>query len=250
MTKAMIILLGAILLAILGYFCIYHHSSSIQDDIQTRALKSIAENGLDSVTVNTDGRDVLLTGEVKNEKIKSKAEKLVWGIYGVRTVDNQLVVAVSESEPEPEPVEIILLPDAVEKPEAVQAPKFDALPEYSCQQDFDLLLSSNEIIFVTNNAEIDASSNSLLNDLVNVAKQCPDTNIEIGAHTDSRGSNDHSLRLSQARAASVMAYLVNKGINAYRLIAAGYAKTAPIADDDTDEGLAKNRRIEFNVKGL
>ena len=93
--------------------------------------------------------------------------------------------------------------------------------------------------------------NSLLNDLVNVAKQCPDTNIEIGAHTDSRGSNDHSLRLlSQTRAASVMAYLVNKGINAYRLTAAGYAETAPIADNNTDEGLAKNRRIEFNVKGL
>jgi len=250
MTKAMIILLGAILLAILGYFCTYHHSSSIQDDIQTRTLKSITENGLDSVTVNTDGRDVLLTGEVKNEKIKSQAEKLVWGIYGVRTVDNQLAVAVSESEPEPEPVEAILLPDAVEKPEAVQAPKLEALPEYSCQQDFDLLLSSNEIIFVTNSAEIDASSNSLLNDLVDVAKQCPDTNIEIGAHTDSRGSNDHSLRLSQARAASVMAYLVNKGINTYRLTAAGYAETAPIADDDTDEGLAKNSRIEFNVKGL
>jgi len=82
----------------------------------------------------------------------------------------------------------------------IQAPKLEPLPEFTCQQDFNTLLSSKEINFATNSSDIDASSNHLLGGLIEAANQCPEAKIEIGGHTDSRGSDDYNLRLSQARA--------------------------------------------------
>ena len=253
MSKGLIILLGLILLAILGYFCIYHHNTRIQSDIHARTIVAVTPEGLGETNVSTDGRDITLIGEVASEQIKAQAEKLAWDVYGVRTVDNQLVVSAPVYEPEPEPDPEVIEepePEIVEQPKVILAPKLEPLPEYTCQQDFDLLLSTNEIHFATNSAEIETSSHSLLDDLTDVAKQCPDAKIEIGGHTDSRGSDEYNLRLSQERASSVVAYLINKGIDATRLTAVGYGESVPIADNETEEGLAKNRRIEFNVKGL
>ncbi|MGI9227882.1 MAG: OmpA family protein [Gammaproteobacteria bacterium] len=249
MGKGLLVLLGLIALAILGYFCIYQHKNDIQEDIHTRTVAAVTPEGLGDANVTAHGRDVTLTGEVASEEIKSQAEKLALDVYGVRTVDNQLVLVAPELEPEPE-TEIIEEPEVVEEPKAVAPPKLEPLPEYTCQQEFDFLLSSNEIHFATNSANIEASSNNLLNDLVDVAKQCLESKIEIGGHTDSRGSDDYNLRLSQERATSVMSYLVNKGIDPSQLSAIGYGESIPIADNETEEGLAKNRRIEFNVKGL
>ncbi len=243
MKKLLIILLGLFLLGVLGYICIYllNHNVKIQEDAHTRASAAFIKQGLDNVTVGADGREIILTGVVASEAIRQQAEEQARKVYGVRTVDNQLTVAAPEPviEPEPEPVK-----------EVIQPPKLEALPEYTCQQDFDTLLSSNEIHFATNSADIDASSNSLLSDLIEVANQCSDVKIEIGGHTDSSGSDDYNLRLSQARASSVMSYLITNGIDATRLTAVGYGENNPIADNESTGGMAKNRRIEFNVEGL
>ena len=76
--------------------------------------------------------------------------------------------------------------------------------------------------------------------------------IELSAHTDSKGSNAYNLKLSEARARSVVNYLVSKGIAAERLQAKGYGETMPIADNtvngkDNPAGREKNRRTEFKV---
>ncbi len=243
MKKLLIILLGLFLLGVLGYICIYlfNHNVKIQEDVHTRTSAALIKQGLDNVTVGADGREIILTGVVASEAIRQQAEEQARKVYGVRTVDNQLIVAAPEPvvEPESEPVK-----------EVIQPPKLEALPEYTCQQDFDTLLSSNEIHFTINSADIDASSNSLLSDLIEVANQCPDAKIEIGGHTDSSGSDDYNLRLSQARASSVMSYLITNGIDATRLTAVGYGENSPIADNESTEGMAKNRRIEFNVERL
>lgn len=245
MRKALIILLGLLLLVILGYFCIYKHWPKIQTDIDTRTHAALASANLNHINVGTDGRDIVLTGEVASEEIRQQAEEHARGVYGVRIVDNQLTVAAPvpviepKPEPEPEPVK-----------EVVQQPKLEALPEYTCQQDFDALLSNNEIHFATNSADIDATSNSLLSELIEAANQCPEARIEIGGHTDSSGSDDYNLRLSQARASSIMSYFISNGIDATRLTAVGYGENNPIADNESTEGMAKNRRIEFNVEGL
>ena len=245
MKKLLIILLGLFLLGVIGYICIYHlnHNVKIQEDINTRTSAALTEQGIENVTVNTDGRKIVLTGVVSSEAVRQQAEKHARKVYGVNMVENQLIVATPEPVVEPEPT-----PEPVK--EVIQAPKLAPLPEYTCQQDFDVLLSSNEIHFATNSAEIDASSNSLLSDLIEVANQCPESKIEIGGHTDASGSNEFNLNLSQARASSVMSYLISNGIEASRLSAVGYGENNPIVDNESDEGMAKNRRIEFNVEGL
>jgi OOP family OmpA-OmpF porin len=69
--------------------------------------------------------------------------------------------------------------------------------------------------------------------------------VEIGGHADSRGSDEHNMKLSQARAESVRDYLISQGVPAEQLTAMGYGETMPIGDNNTEEGRAKNRRVEL-----
>ncbi|MES2369818.1 MAG: OmpA family protein [Pseudomonadota bacterium] len=70
-------------------------------------------------------------------------------------------------------------------------------------------------------------------------------NIEVAGHTDSRGSDKYNMKLSQRRAEAVRNYLISKGIAADRLTAKGYGESQPVADNATDEGRFKNRRVEL-----
>ena len=72
--------------------------------------------------------------------------------------------------------------------------------------------------------------------------------VEVAGHTDNAGSPEANQRLSQERAQAVMAALVGRGIKADRLTAKGYGQTTPIADNRTEEGRAKNRRVELVKK--
>jgi OOP family OmpA-OmpF porin len=77
----------------------------------------------------------------------------------------------------------------------------------------------------------------------------PQINVEISGHTDSMGSDEYNQRLSESRAASVVAYLVEKGVAAERMTSAGYGESQPVADNSTDEGREANRRVELKVMG-
>ena len=72
-----------------------------------------------------------------------------------------------------------------------------------------------------------------------------DVKLEVGGHTDGRGADAYNMKLSQARAETVLNYLGAKGVAASRLTAKGFGKTLPIADNKTDAGRAKNRRVEL-----
>jgi OOP family OmpA-OmpF porin len=86
-----------------------------------------------------------------------------------------------------------------------------------------------------------------LNKVVDFLKQNAKVSIEIAGHTDSKGSDEYNLNLSQGRSQSVVDYLVSQGIGAARLQAHGYGETKPIDTNDTDEGRANNRRVEFTI---
>jgi outer membrane protein OmpA-like peptidoglycan-associated protein/plastocyanin len=75
----------------------------------------------------------------------------------------------------------------------------------------------------------------------------PDIKVEIGGHTDSKGSDDYNLKLSDRRAASVKTYLESKGVVAGRMTSHGYGEAVPVADNATDEGRELNRRVELKV---
>lgn len=86
-----------------------------------------------------------------------------------------------------------------------------------------------------------------LDKVVDLLKTNPSVEIEISGHTDSKGSDDYNLNLSQGRSQSVVDYLISQGIESYRLSAQGYGETKPIDSNDTEEGRANNRRVEFTV---
>jgi outer membrane protein OmpA-like peptidoglycan-associated protein len=82
---------------------------------------------------------------------------------------------------------------------------------------------------------------------VSLMKSNPKMQVEIAGYTDAKGSDAYNIDLSQRRATSVRDYLVKHGIEKNRITAKGYGKEQPIASNDTDEGRAENRRVEFVV---
>jgi OmpA-OmpF porin, OOP family len=117
-----------------------------------------------------------------------------------------------------------------------------------CQQLFSDLLARGKIRFESGRAAIDPDSAGLLDRLIETALRCPAANIEIAGHTDAVGEDEFNQALSEKRAQAVMDYLVRAGLPASRFTAMGYGSTQPVASNDTDEGKAQNRRIDFLVK--
>lgn len=101
------------------------------------------------------------------------------------------------------------------------------------------------INFETNSASITADSEERLMKTLTTMQNNPAIEVEISGHTDSRGSNSSNQNLSERRANSVKAWLVEKGIDGNRITTVGYGEDKPVDTNDTPEGMARNRRIEF-----
>ncbi|WGS21361.1 MULTISPECIES: OmpA family protein [unclassified Bradyrhizobium] len=117
-----------------------------------------------------------------------------------------------------------------------------------CQQLFADILVKGRIRFESGKADIVPDSVGLLDRLIETAMRCPTTNIEIAGHTDSDGDEAANQALSEKRAQAVVDYLVRAGLPANRFTAVGFGSTQPVASNDTADGKAQNRRIEFVVK--
>jgi OmpA-OmpF porin, OOP family len=105
-----------------------------------------------------------------------------------------------------------------------------------------------EVLFDFDKAQLKSGAYPILDEGVTVLENNPGLNIEIQGYTDSTGAEDYNLKLSQKRADSVMGFLVNRGIDSGRLSAKGYGSANPVASNDTAEGRAKNRRVEFRAQ--
>lgn len=109
------------------------------------------------------------------------------------------------------------------------------------------------VYYAFNKAQLLEESHAALDKLAELMKQNPAMRIEIGGHTDDKGSDAYNQKLSEARAQSVVDYLVSKGIDKSRVEAKGYGETMPVAPNtngdgsDNPEGRQKNRRTEFKV---
>jgi outer membrane protein OmpA-like peptidoglycan-associated protein len=105
----------------------------------------------------------------------------------------------------------------------------------------------NNIYFDFDSYELKPESFSELDRLYKFLNDNPEIKVEISAHTDASGSDDYNLELSQKRAESVVNYLISNGISSDRLIAKGYGESQPIADNETEQGRALNRRVEMKI---
>ena len=130
-----------------------------------------------------------------------------------------------------------------------RTPKLDRSPQAAarCQSSINAAMADRRINFDTGSSDISSDSRALLDELVGLAKTCPEARIEIGGHTDDQGTDENNLALSQRRAESVMEFFVRNGVKLGRLSAVGYGESQPLVDNRTAADRARNRRIEFRV---
>jgi len=117
-----------------------------------------------------------------------------------------------------------------------------------CQQLFADLLTKARIRFESGKADLSQDSLGFLDRLTEIALRCPSANIEIAGHTDGDGEASANQALSEKRAQAVVDYMVRGGLPANRFTAVGFGSSQPIAGNDSEDGKAQNRRIDFVVK--
>ena len=105
----------------------------------------------------------------------------------------------------------------------------------------------NNVFFDFDKADLRSESFVELDRVVKLLEENPSIEIEMSAHTDSRGSDEYNFKLSDNRARSVMEYILSKGIAPGRITSQGYGETKPVVDNDTDENRQLNRRVEFKI---
>jgi outer membrane protein OmpA-like peptidoglycan-associated protein len=105
------------------------------------------------------------------------------------------------------------------------------------------------IQFDFDKSTIRADSEPVLQRVLGILNARPDLKLEIQGHTDNVGSGEYNQRLSETRATSVVAWLAGKRITHGRLTARGYGMSQPVADNGSDEGRARNRRVELKKQG-
>ena len=115
---------------------------------------------------------------------------------------------------------------------------------------YDRLMQDGKIVatgirFDVGKATLKPESMGIINEVVKIMQKHTELNFSIEGHTDSDGDDDNNLKLSEERAKTVMNTMINSGISADRLSTKGFGESAPANTNDTPEGKANNRRVEF-----
>jgi len=180
-----------------------------------------------------------------------------WGLRRkkVRDIPEEAAPPEPEAEPSdtvPEPVtpeEPEFFPEEEEQKEVYEHIEINMTmlppPEPTVEETQTLTASQRAINFMPGNATLTDGSYAPLNAIAELLKQYPHIRYEVQGHTDSRGAEMHNLLLSAERAAVVKYYLISQGAPESSLVAVGYGKNIPIADNNTVIGRALNRRVEF-----
>lgn len=112
------------------------------------------------------------------------------------------------------------------------------------------LIMPGNITFATNQSQVQADFYPVLNSVVTVLQEFDKTIVEVEGHTDSTGSWEHNMRLSENRASEVARYLENSGVINQRLVTTGKGPSNPLATNNNAEGRALNRRVEMRLRAI
>jgi outer membrane protein OmpA-like peptidoglycan-associated protein len=110
-----------------------------------------------------------------------------------------------------------------------------------------LVLTLGDVLFTSNRAELKSGSTNNLDKLVSFLNGYPTRTVTIEGYTDSLGSDEYNVGLSQRRADAVKSYLTDHGVGVARLSAAGKGESAPVAGNETAAGRQQNRRVEVII---
>ncbi len=206
--------------------------TSTADGGDVAAAVRIAESraGFSEVVIEvTDGR-VDLSGELPTQADRYAAEKVAFSVPGVVAVTNNITTNEAEV-----------------PPSVVEPPTQAGADDIVLQNDLIRASVSNPIVFGSNSSELDPVSTATIDRVAALLIDNPAARIEVQGHTDSDGEEQANLDLSTARAEVVRQQLIARGIEAERLESKGYGESVPVASNDTKDGKAANRRIEFII---
>jgi outer membrane protein OmpA-like peptidoglycan-associated protein len=113
-----------------------------------------------------------------------------------------------------------------------------------------LLNLPSDITFDFNRADVKSQFIGTLQQVAGTLAQYPSTTVDVIGHADSVGSDAYNQELSERRAMNVASVMISNGVQRQRVAAYGYGETAPIADNSTPDGRARNRRVEIRLKAL
>lgn len=117
-----------------------------------------------------------------------------------------------------------------------------------CPVKDEVVLTIDRLNFAFDSAELDASARAALDAAVTVIRDHRDLKMDVVGHTDSSGPEAYNQRLSERRAQAAVDYLVSKGVDRDQLRAVGRGEAQPVADNDSRDGRARNRRVELVIR--
>ncbi len=199
----------------LFFVAVFSEASAIEEELGAAVKASVSKQDLFWASVEPQGQTIVLTGAAPDYAAKRQAGTIAASVDGVTGVENQIVI-IGEAG--------------------------------TCQTELDSYLAAAVVTFKKGRAELSDSSFAVLTMLASIVRNC-DTRLEIAAHTDSVGDAAVNMKLSQRRAAAVVKYLVQRGVDPKVVSARGYGESQPIADNATEAGRSDNRRVEFRVIG-
>ncbi len=175
------------------------------------------------VLINAPERLIQVSGEYATRQERRDAEEDVQALIDATTFD--FISGLSIPEP----------------------PAFTHQDVEQLQESIDDLIAGKVVEFELNSDTLTPVGISLLNEILDALEKFPNVPIEIAGYTDNQGDAVANLDLSERRAQAAFDYFVSKGQDPARFVVQGYGEESPVASNDTAEGRARNRRIEFKA---
>lgn len=221
--------------ALLSTIGVYWKQSTIETTLSQQTRQALMEAGLPLNNIRFDGRDGILSGSAPSKAVALKSATIARSVDGVRSIDNRLIIKEQQSaqpSSQPQNAPLALLPTQRATPSG----------DHPLEK-----IDLSQVQFVYAKADLTHEAYPVLDAIHKQLLAKPTAHIEIGVHTDNSGTAIGNMAISQIRAESIMQYLMSRDIGAERLRAKGYGATQAIADNATEAGRTKNRRVTLKV---
>ena len=192
---------------------------SIPSQLLDTTQQYVNNSGFNKLSVEISGRDITLGGTTDGQQSLDNLISGIQQIEGIRSVQHDVTIVNASTEAENNTRNFLT-----------------SLA----------LIRTETVAFEPGSSSFTQGSSTALSELARLMTAYPQTRIRIEGHTDNTGPESINLRLSRERAEAVAKYLTSSSVAENRIIAKGYGSTQPIADNFTDAGRARNRRIEIS----